>query len=312
MPKSQKNGIQKQNEVSQWIFLAPENAICSNECSNIEPVFIKISHPRSSKAVQFLLSPCRQKVFEVLRFKEEPRSWFVEDSVQRDGSLFVVTPIDPLFLVLPYFEKLSQKFRTLEQILEDDRHPSINTLTSCLPSNELLNISDVKRDHDIQAYRLNKDKTIAWLKLKVKKTADCLSSSGINASKGSQNAVFVRSKRHANTTRDDYERYAFGLVSDYLSPQWSERLRESLSITDDAPLSSPEEPPTKRAKVSDEIPEATEDYSKEFSKLSSKTEMDKTGSRLTAAQKSLSKVDKSGMKSISSFFGGAAKKAKKK
>lgn len=26
-----------------------------------------------------------------------------------DGSLFVVTPIDPLFLVLPYFEKLSQK-----------------------------------------------------------------------------------------------------------------------------------------------------------------------------------------------------------
>ena len=31
----------------------------------------------------------------------------------------------------------------------------------------------------------------------------------------------------------------------------------------------------KRAKVSDEIPEATEDYSKEFSKLSSKTEMDK-------------------------------------
>jgi len=122
----------------------------------------------------------------------------------------------------------------------------------------------------------------------------------------------VRSKRHANTTRDDYERYAFGLVSDYLSPQWSERLRESLSITDDAPLSSPEEPPTKRAKVSDEIPEATEDYSKEFSKLSSKTEMDKTGSKLTAAQKSLSKVDKSGMKSISSFFGGAAKKAKKK
>ena len=37
-----------------------------------------------------------------------------------------------------------------------------------------------------------------------------------------------------------------------------------------------------------------------------------TGSKLTAAQKSLSKVDKSGMKSISSFFGGAAKKAKKK
>lgn len=37
----------------------------------------------AGKAVQFLISPCRQKVFEVLQFKEEPRSWFVEDSVQR-------------------------------------------------------------------------------------------------------------------------------------------------------------------------------------------------------------------------------------
>ena len=36
----------------------------------------------------------------------------------------------------------------------------------------------------------------------------------------------------------------------------------------------------KRAKVSDEIPEATEDYSKEFSKLSSKTEMDKVSVRV--------------------------------
>lgn len=32
---------------------------------------------------------------------------------------------------------------------------------------------------------------------------------------------------------------------------------------------------SQRAKVTDEIPEATEDYSKEFSKLNSKTESDK-------------------------------------
>ena len=36
----------------------------------------------------------------------------------------------------------------------------------------------------------------------------------------------------------------------------------------------------KRARGSDEIPEATEDYSKEFSKLSSKTEMDKVPVRV--------------------------------
>ena len=36
-----------------------------------------------------------------------------------------------------------------------------------------------------------------------------------------------------------------------------------------------------------------------------------TSKKLTAAQKSLSKVDKKGMKSLSSFFGAGAKKTKK-
>jgi len=312
MPRNQQNGTNTNNEVNQWIFIAPENAVRTDECGDTEPVFIMIPHPRTGKELQFLLSHCGEKVFELLCFKEEPRSWFVEDSVQKDGSLFVITPVDPLFLILPYLTKYSQKFRTLEQLLMDEGHPSVSMLTGCLTSDELLNICDIKGDDDLQVYRLNNDKTIAWLKAKVEQTADSISSSGVHVSKGSQSATFVRSRRHTDATRVDYVRYAFGLVSDYLSSQWSESLKESLSITDEAQLSSPEGPPTKRAKVSDEIPEATEDYSKEFSKLSSKTENEKTGTKLTAAQKSLAKVDKKGMKSISSFFGGGAKKTKKK
>ena len=37
----------------------------------------------SGKELQFLLSHNGEKIFEVLRFKEETRSWFVEDSVQK-------------------------------------------------------------------------------------------------------------------------------------------------------------------------------------------------------------------------------------
>lgn len=37
----------------------------------------------SGKELQFLLSHNGGKIFEVLRFKEETRSWFVEDSVQK-------------------------------------------------------------------------------------------------------------------------------------------------------------------------------------------------------------------------------------
>ncbi|XP_078379595.1 ribonuclease H2 subunit B-like isoform X1 [Oculina patagonica] len=311
MPRNTQNDKKTHKEVNQWIFVAPESAVCAQDCGETEPVFIKIPHPRTGKEQQFLLSHSGEKIFEVLQFKEEPRSWFVEDSVQKDGSLYVITPVDPLFLILPYLTKFSQKFRTLEQLLLDEGHPSISRLTGCLTSEEILNICDIKGDDDLQVYRLNNDKAIAWLKTKVEQTADCVSSSGVHVSKGSQSATFVRSKRHTDASRADYVRYAFGLVSDYLSSKWSESLKESIGITDEAQLSSPEGPPTKATKVTDEIPEAAEDYSKEFGKLNSKTDGGKANTKLTAAQKSLSKVDKKGMKSISSFFGAAGgKKAK--
>lgn len=51
----------------------------------------------------------------------------------------------------------------------DEGHPSISRLTGCLTSDEILNICDVKGDDDFQAYRLNNDKAIAWLKAKVLK-----------------------------------------------------------------------------------------------------------------------------------------------
>ena len=49
----------------------------------------------------------------------------------------------------------------------DDEHPSICRLTGCLRSDEILNICDVKGDDDLQVFRLDKEKTIAWLKTKV-------------------------------------------------------------------------------------------------------------------------------------------------
>ena len=49
----------------------------------------------------------------------------------------------------------------------DEKHPSISQLTDCLSSSELLNICDIKGDDELQVYRLNNDKAVAWLKTKV-------------------------------------------------------------------------------------------------------------------------------------------------
>jgi hypothetical protein len=46
---------------------------------------------------------------EVNWYKERYRSWFIDDSVQGDGSLYLCTPVDPLFLALPLLEASRQQ-----------------------------------------------------------------------------------------------------------------------------------------------------------------------------------------------------------
>ena len=41
---------------------------------------------------------------EVNWYKERYRSWFVGDAVLEDGSMYLCTPVDPLFLALPLLE----------------------------------------------------------------------------------------------------------------------------------------------------------------------------------------------------------------
>lgn len=41
----------------------------------------------------------------VLKF--DFRSWFIEDTVKSEGKMYLSTPIDPIFLVLPYLRKVS-------------------------------------------------------------------------------------------------------------------------------------------------------------------------------------------------------------
>ncbi|KAM9609942.1 ribonuclease H2 subunit B isoform 5-T5 [Trichechus inunguis] len=108
---------------------------------------------------------------------------------------------------------------------------------------------------------------------------------------------------HVTEEKEDYIRYAHGLISDYIPKELSDDLSKHLKLPE--PSASLPNPPSKKIKLSDEPVEAKEDYTK-FNTKDLKTE--KKNSKMTAAQKALAKVDKSGMKSIDSFFGAKNKK----
>ena len=59
------------------------------------------------------------------------------------------------------------QFRTLDQILMDDSYPSIQRVSLCVSAEDMTNVCDMKGDDDLQVFRINEEKLLAWLQRKV-------------------------------------------------------------------------------------------------------------------------------------------------
>ncbi|XP_056418023.1 ribonuclease H2 subunit B isoform X3 [Hyla sarda] len=271
-------------------------------------LFAKLRSPLTDKGAMFLFINSGKQVCEVKAFQEEFRSWFIGQTVQEDGRLLYTTPVDPLFLVLYYLIKADKeqgKFQPVEQIVVDEEFPSCHLLLQCTKvAQSLHHVTEEKEIGSKKFYRYSKDKTLAWLKKKVDQTVEVLKDSDVCVGGTTQSASYIRIKQESDIKEEDYVRYAHGLISEYIPEDLRSELSAYLNLPD---VSTPTpEPPTKKRRVSDKPVEADEDYTKFNSNDKSK----KTNSKMTAAQKSLAKVDKSGMKNISSFFSPKAKATK--
>ncbi|CAL1542997.1 unnamed protein product [Lymnaea stagnalis] len=297
----QEEHLQRKND--QWIFIVNDevlNGSCSKDGNN--PSLCKLRHPRLNSGVMYLVSDKGTNVFELNAFKEKFRSWFIGETVQRDGDIYFTTPVDPLFLVLPYLINAGEnnRYMAIDQIVLDEEFPECHKLSTCFGKGQLELITDWKEiDDEMKVYRYNKEKCMAWLKSKTEAVADALEKKNVQVStKGSHSAIFIRSKDTDNS-RESYLEFAHGVVSDYLALAVEKELKTFLGLPEvNESASTPEnEPPSKKVKLSTDV-KPLEDYS---IKLDTKKDKSKTGKQ-SAAQKQLSKVDKSGMKSMMSFF----------
>ncbi|XP_044143258.1 ribonuclease H2 subunit B isoform X1 [Bufo gargarizans] len=292
----------------QWVLIAPDSLKDDAEKPSDKTLFAKLRSPLSDKGAMFLFISCGQQVCEVKVFQEEYRSWFIGQTVQEDGRLLYVTPVDPLFLVLYYLMKADKeqgKFQPVEQIVVDEEFPACSLLLQCTPvAQSLHHVTEEKEIGSKKFYKYSKEKTLAWLKKKVDQTVKVLKDSDVCVGGTTQSVSFIRVKQESHIQEEDYVRYAHGLVSEYISIQLRDELSTYLNLPE---VSSPTpEPPTKKRKLSDKPVEAEEDYTKYNSNDKGK----KANSKMSAAQKSLAKVDKSGMKNISSFFSPKSKATK--
>ncbi|XP_007130389.1 ribonuclease H2 subunit B isoform X5 [Physeter macrocephalus] len=270
-------------------------------------MFVKLVNPRSGEGVSYLFNMCLPQLFEIKVFKEKNHSWFINESVQSGGLLHFATPMDPLFLLLHYLIKADRegKFQPLDQVVMDDMFPNCILLLKLPELEKLLqHVTEEKEIDKKKYYKYSKEKTLKWLEKKVNQTMAALKTNNVNVGARVQSTAFFSGDPLSSDKEEDYIRYAHGLISEYIPKELSDDLSKYLKLPE--PPASVPNPPSKKVKLSDEPVEAKEDYTK-FNTKDLKTV--KKNSKMTAAQKALAKVDKSGMKSIDSFFG--AKHVKK-
>ncbi|OPJ67144.1 ribonuclease H2 subunit B isoform X2 [Patagioenas fasciata] len=292
----------------QWVLVAPETATDPPRTSDSEPLFTKLRNPSTGEATLYLFNSGAQQLFEVKAFHEEYRSWFIGQTVQQDGRLLFVTPMDPLFLILYYLIKADKeqgKFQPLDQVVLDSEYPNCPLLLKCADVKQYIHhVTDEKEIGSQKFHKYSQEKTLKWLKKKVNQTVKALKSNNVCVGERVLEPTFVSIKQITDT-EEDYLRYAHGLISEYIPEDLSKELLKYLGLPE---FKSPTaEPSLKKMKLSDDPLEAEEDYTK-FNSNNTKTK--KANSKMSAAQKALAKVDKRGMKSISSFFSSKSKASK--
>ncbi|KAJ9588628.1 hypothetical protein L9F63_028069, partial [Diploptera punctata] len=228
-----------QQSSNTWVFLLKGEALEVPEgfAGTGTPDMVQLRHPQSGAPAMFLFSPGDGMVQEVLTFSENRRSWFIEESVKSDGKMHLSTPIDPIFLALPYLRKTSQAM-PLDQILKDEEFPETERLLRSTGLKHLNQVADRKGDEDLNAYKYNEEKTLSWLQRKTERVAEVLKQKGVHVSGGAVSATFVKSGKPDAADAESYLRYAHGIVSEYLTEELSLKLQKYLGLPEDKPSES--------------------------------------------------------------------------
>ncbi|KAF8628908.1 hypothetical protein AX15_003689 [Amanita polypyramis BW_CC] len=164
--------------------------------------FLRLPHPRTGLASLFMLvhdskeTPSNvQTILEVQAIAPtEARSWFLNDEVVSDGRLLLMTPVDPVFLLLPLLQAadppgngFERHFRPADDIFEDaartieEQGRKYDDISYSISARDILQftsfqctrdslqrICDVKEvTSDIIVYRFNDGKILEYLRRKV-------------------------------------------------------------------------------------------------------------------------------------------------
>lgn len=130
---------------------------------DLQPLdFIQLSHPRTKQEQSFAIDRQTKTIFEVIQNTRSHACWFIHDQyVLPDGSLYMITPMNLIFLLLPSIWTQARKcFIPLTKILND----SLKQLQ--FDEDFILEKLDVicDIDSDKHSIKFNEEKFFHWLR----------------------------------------------------------------------------------------------------------------------------------------------------
>ncbi|KAG0261253.1 hypothetical protein BG011_001232 [Mortierella polycephala] len=138
------------------------------------PVSMVLPNPSSGLPSRYVIQNDRLHEIQVSE-SEGLRSWFVEDNILSDGSLYIITPIDPIFMFIPILDIMRQKstesegrFLMLDDIFESDQYTSLRRLRQLQNiERDLAMVCEVRDSSALKTFRLDNNMVMTWLKRKV-------------------------------------------------------------------------------------------------------------------------------------------------
>ena len=140
---------------------------------------MSLPHPRNGRTTCFLLKADNRDLYEVVSYNEDNRSWFIGNTVVSNGSIFMASKFDPLFLVLPFL-RAAKKFEPLPQTITHEDFPQLSTFVSTVIESggelkrNLVRVADQKGSADLNVWQYNEAKTLQYLSTKVQRVCDSL------------------------------------------------------------------------------------------------------------------------------------------
>lgn len=162
--------------------------------------FIQFSHPRTKQDQSYTVDHQTKTIFELIQSTRSRSSWFINDQhVLPDGSLYMITPVNLIFLLLPTLWSQARTNSVSLSIILNDSFKQFQ-LDEDFILEKLDSICDINSKK--KSIKLNEEKLFIWIRDRID-----------------------RLKNHVQD-----EEHAFDLICEYLSDDIIEQCQEKLKF----------------------------------------------------------------------------------